>query len=57
MAENVDHEHLLEYASDLLPVTEGQGVQMVKAKFLGGEQRKEKGGPLAHVMVAGEGPR
>jgi len=53
---NVDHDHLLKYASELLPVVDGQGHVAPKTQFLGGDLRKDKGGKLTHVVVAGEGP-
>ncbi len=53
---DVDHELMLSYAAETLNITNGKGVPVPASKYRGGDKRKDSGGPLAHVMVAGEAP-
>uniref|UniRef100_A0AC35UGL8 Peptidase_M16 domain-containing protein n=1 Tax=Rhabditophanes sp. KR3021 TaxID=114890 RepID=A0AC35UGL8_9BILA len=54
---NVDHNLLVQYATEQINIAEGKGKAATPSPYKGGEVRQSGSGHLAHVAVVGEGAK
>uniref|UniRef100_A0A1I7WZL8 Peptidase_M16 domain-containing protein n=1 Tax=Heterorhabditis bacteriophora TaxID=37862 RepID=A0A1I7WZL8_HETBA len=52
---NIDHESLLNYATEQIPLNEGTATASPTSRYFGGEARKNFSGPSSYVALAGKG--